>query len=81
MQSSSGVFDRGDHTSFPSQDKPTGPAPQNNSESHSSDENGRKSAPVSQTAKGERIKELKEQVDSLQNVILQVRTVGTFHRQ
>lgn len=53
-------------------DKPSGPAPQNNSESNSSDENGCKSVQVSQTAKSERIKELKEQVDSLQNVILQI---------
>lgn len=74
-------FRRRNHTFFPSQDKPAGPAPQNNSESNSSDENGCKSVQVSQTAKSERIKELKEQVDSLQNVILQVSIMRAFDRQ
>lgn len=54
------------------------PAAQDNSESNSSEENSCKSIQVSQTAKGERIKELKEQVDSLQNVILQVSVMKTI---
>lgn len=61
---------------FVLQDKPSRPAPP---ESNSSDENIYKSVQVSQTAKGERIKELKQQVDSLQNVILQVSIVRKFN--
>lgn len=63
------------------QDKLSSPAAQTNSESNSSDENGYKSIQVSQTAKSERIKELKEQVGSLQNVILQVSITTTINRR
>lgn len=72
MQRVSGIFVHVTTQFFLLQDKLSSPAAQAKLESKSSDENSCKSIQVSQTAKGERIKELKEQVDSLQNVILQV---------
>ncbi|GLD51082.1 uncharacterized protein AKAME5_002807500 [Lates japonicus] len=55
-------------------EKPTSPAPQNSPEVSSSNENGNinKNIQGNQPAKEERIRELNQQVDSLQNVILQV---------
>eukprot|EP00064_Thunnus_orientalis_P000437 superscaffoldBa00000022_g438 len=52
-------------------EKPPSPASQNSPEVNSSDENSNANKNV-QAAKEERIRELKQQVDSLQNVILQV---------
>ncbi|CAK6951747.1 uncharacterized protein LOC121911510 [Scomber scombrus] len=52
-------------------DKPLSPASENSSEVNSSNENSNVNKNV-QSAKEERIKELNQQVDSLQNVILQV---------
>ncbi|XP_074501467.1 uncharacterized protein LOC141773506 [Sebastes fasciatus] len=55
-------------------DKSSGTASQNNPEVNSSNENSNinKNVQVNQPAKEERIRELNQQVDSLQNVILQV---------
>lgn len=81
IQRVSGIFAHVTTHFFLLQDKLSSPAAQTNSESNSSDENGYKGIQVSQTAKGERIKELKEQVDSLQNVILQVSITRTINRR
>nr|XP_046258809.1 uncharacterized protein LOC124066466 [Scatophagus argus] len=53
-------------------EKSSGIASQNNPEANNSDENSSINKNGNQTAKEERIRELKQQVDSLQNVILQV---------
>lgn len=57
---------------FPPRHKTPGPGAQNNSDCNSPEENGCKGIQVSQAVKAERIRELKEQVDSLQKVIRQV---------
>lgn len=64
---------------FVLKEKPLSTASQNNPEVNSSDENSNKNVQVSQTAKEERIKELNQQVDSLQNVILQVNISLQLH--
>ncbi|XP_054874532.1 uncharacterized protein LOC118470844 [Amphiprion ocellaris] len=53
-------------------DKPAGSATQNSAEVNSSSENGSSNNQNIQPPKEERIRELNQQVDSLQNVILQV---------
>ncbi|XP_051816326.1 uncharacterized protein LOC110949292 [Acanthochromis polyacanthus] len=53
-------------------DKPAGSAAQNSAEVNSSSENGSSNNKNIQPAKEERIRELNQQVDSLQNVILQI---------
>lgn len=63
---------------FSPQEKPPSPASPNGPEVNSSNENGNINKNL-QAAKEERIRVLKQQVDSLQNVILQVITSSQLH--